>query len=119
MQGLTITREVKHEYGVALAQRALGQIDQACGALAPANIHLYAALQSFATMSARFEVGRTHLTLVELAHVQGDQEALATHLKEAYALFRALQVPKYVERTAQLAERFGVSLAEASVRHSA
>ena len=57
-----------------------------------------------------FEAGRSHLDLAALTHVRGNQEAAATHLTEAYALFTALQAPRYVERTVQLASEFGVAL---------
>ena len=65
-----------------------------------------------ASIQARFEVGRTHLALAELGYVQENHEAAATHLQEAHQLFRALQVPKYVERAEQLAKEFRVPLAE-------
>ena len=57
-----------------------------------------------------FEAGRSHLDLAALTHAQGNQAAAATHLTEAYALFIALQVPRYVERSVQLASEFGVDL---------
>ena len=73
-----------------------------------------AALQTFTSTQGRFEVGRTHLDLATLAHAQGDVSATAMHLYEAHGLFTALQVPKYSERTAQLAREYGVTLAAAS-----
>jgi len=51
------------------------------------------------------------LDLAALAHAQGHQEAAATHLHTAHTVFIALQVPRYVARTAQLAGAYGVSLA--------
>jgi hypothetical protein len=58
-----------------------------------------------------FEAGRSHLDLAAHIHAQGNQTSAAMHLIEAYARFTALQVPKYVERTVQLASEFGVALA--------
>jgi tetratricopeptide (TPR) repeat protein len=110
LQGLEIAREVKFWFGVGLGQRALGQVTQASGALAEAETHLTAALQSFTSIQARFEAGRTHLALADLAHAQGDPGSAATHLTEAQTLFTALQVPRYVERTMQRASAYGVAL---------
>ena len=49
--------------------------------------------------------------LAELAHGQGAVSSAATHLHEAHGLFTALQVPKYIARTAQLAREYGMTLA--------
>jgi len=81
-----------------------GRPDQ--GALAQAGMHLGEALQAFASVHSRFEMGRTHLFLASLAYAQGDREPAGTHLKEAHSLFVALRVPEYVERTEQLAVSF-------------
>ena len=76
--------------------------------------HFQEALDTFTSIQSRFEAGRTHLDLAALAHVQDHQEAAATHLHTAHAVFTALQVPRYVERTEQLAGAYGVALAEVS-----
>jgi hypothetical protein len=52
------------------------------------------------------------LDLAMLAHAQGNQEAAARSLQEAQAVFTVLQLPKYVEHTAHLAETCGVPLAK-------
>ena len=59
LQGVQIAREVKFWFGVGFGQRTLGQVTQASGTLAEAETHLTEALQSFASIQARFEVG-TH-----------------------------------------------------------
>lgn len=114
LQGLTITRESKFWWGVGDAQRVLGRIAMATGAVSEAAMYLQEALQTFGAIPARFEVGRTHLALAELAHAQGNREALGAHLDEARALFRALQVPKYIARTESLAEQWQASLGAAA-----
>lgn len=101
---------MQHAYGVGLAQRALGHIAQAGGALEEAESSLHAALTTFDAVSARFELGRTHLSLAALAHAQDNLATTTAHLSAAQALFETLQVPQYVERTAQLARACGVSL---------
>ncbi|MBI4640701.1 MAG: AAA family ATPase [Candidatus Tectomicrobia bacterium] len=115
LQGWQIARDIKFWYGVGLAQRALGRIARASNALSDAEIHLNEAIQAFTSIQERFEVGRTQLDLAILAHAQGNQEAAMMHLKEAHDLFRILKVPKYVERTEQLAREFWVLLSEKSV----
>jgi hypothetical protein len=56
------------------------------------------------------EVGRTELTLAELAHIQGDRDALRAHLARALALFTRLGVLRYIERTRRLAAEWDAPL---------
>jgi tetratricopeptide (TPR) repeat protein len=109
-QGFDVARAAHHGYGVGWALRALGRVAQARGLRTEAVSYLQEALQTFVSIQMPFETGRSHLDLAAFTHVQGNQEATATHLTEAYALFTALQVPRYVERTVQLASKFGVTL---------
>jgi DNA-binding NtrC family response regulator/tetratricopeptide (TPR) repeat protein len=108
-RGLEITSDVGYRYGVGWTQRTLGRIARARGAGSEAETRLREALDTFAGMQARFEVGRTHLELAALA-VGGRPPAVTAHLDEAYRLFRTLRVPRYVERAIQLATAYGVSL---------
>jgi class 3 adenylate cyclase/tetratricopeptide (TPR) repeat protein len=109
-QGLAITHESQFSYGMGVAQRVLGKVMQARGLCAEAETYLKDALQTFTAMSARFEVGRTHLSLAALAHMQGAPEATSRHLQQAYDLFRLLHVPRYTARTAEQASALGVVL---------
>ncbi len=109
-QGFDVARAAHHGYGVGWALRALGRVAQARGLRTEAVSYLQEALQTFVSIQMPFETGRSHLDLAAFTHVQGNQEATATHLTEAYVLFTALQVPRYVERTVQLASEFGVTL---------
>ena len=61
-------------------------------------------------MQARYELARTHLDLASLAHTQDDQDAATTHLSTAYAWFKKLQVPQWIEQTEQLAREYGMTL---------
>ena len=54
--------------------------------------------------------GRTPLDLAALAHAQGHREATAAHCHAAHAVFTALHLPMYVERTAQRTSEYGVRL---------
>jgi tetratricopeptide (TPR) repeat protein len=109
-RGLAITKGAKSSYGVGWSQRALGRIALTRGALSEAETHLNEALQIFHSLQARYDLGRAHLDLAALAHAQGKLAEVAMHLGEAHRLFTSSRVPKYVERTKQLAKAFGVVL---------
>jgi tetratricopeptide (TPR) repeat protein len=109
LQSLSIAQEADYRAGVAWAQRTLGRISQATASPAAAEHHFREALGTFDAMQARFEIGRTHLDLAELTHLQGNPEAATLHLTEAYKLFEELQVPKYTERTRQRVRDLGLS----------
>jgi len=113
-QALEISADVKFLLGVGLSHQVLGRIARAEGFLAEAQRYLTDALQTFASINCRFEAGRTHLDLAAVAHAQEQREAVATHLKDAHSLFRALRVPKYVERAEELAKELGASLLQES-----
>jgi predicted ATPase/class 3 adenylate cyclase len=112
LQGLAMAKEIGFGLGIGWAQRALGRIALANGALAEAATTLQEALQTFTAMHARAEVARTSLDLAALAQTQGAPERTARHLHDAYGLFWELRVPIYVERARHLAAAFGVSLPE-------
>jgi transcriptional regulator with AAA-type ATPase domain/tetratricopeptide (TPR) repeat protein len=107
-RGLAIMTAARFAYGTGWARRALGRIARACGALPEAEARLTEALQTFASIEARYELGRTHLDLAALAHARGDAAGAAAHLAEAGSRFTALGIPRYVARTHELAEAFGV-----------
>jgi class 3 adenylate cyclase/tetratricopeptide (TPR) repeat protein len=109
-QGLDIARAAHHGYGIGWAQRALGRAAQDRGLRTEAASYLQEALQTFVSIQMPFEAGRSHLDLAAHIHAQGNQTSAAMHLTEAYGRFTALQVPRYVERTVQLASKFGVAL---------
>jgi class 3 adenylate cyclase/tetratricopeptide (TPR) repeat protein len=109
-EGLDMTRRLEHRFGVGLAQRALGRIARVRRALPEAKSSLAEALRIFASIPARFELARTHLDLAELAHASADPGAASAHLREAHRLFIALRVPRYVERSEQLARDLGTLL---------
>lgn len=111
-RSLAINREVKAQYGIAWAQRVLGKIARTKTSFTEAESHFIAALQTFTAMTARFEMGRTHLLLAELAHASGNCTAATAHLRDAWHLFAALPVQKYVEWAEQMAEKWGVLLCE-------
>jgi hypothetical protein len=95
-----------------MAQRTLGRIAENTGETAEAAIYLQDALATFSSIHSQFERARTYLALAALVHTQDSRELATTHLSTAYAWFRKLQVPKWVERTEQLAQEYGITLQE-------
>jgi class 3 adenylate cyclase/tetratricopeptide (TPR) repeat protein len=112
-EALAVTEEVRFRYGSAIAQRALGRVARAEGKAAEAAVWLEESLESFRSIQAPFEVGRTRLELARLAGA-GSVEA-AAQLGEARRIFLDLDLPAYVAR----AERFAMELAAPSVERSA
>jgi class 3 adenylate cyclase/DNA-binding winged helix-turn-helix (wHTH) protein/tetratricopeptide (TPR) repeat protein len=112
LRGLSLASEETYHIGIGWAQRTLGHIAQAAGVLAEAESHLREALTTFTAVQAHFEIGRTHLDLAELAHDQGNRQAVTVHLTAAYHLFTVLRVPAYVERTAQRARALGLAFSK-------
>ncbi len=108
--GLEILESAQYRRGIAWAQRTLGLIAEQAGALADAEAHLQQALAIFTAISARFEVARTHLALAQLARRRGDAGGATQSLQVAHHAFRALAVPRYIERAERLAEEGGVVL---------
>jgi DNA-binding NtrC family response regulator/tetratricopeptide (TPR) repeat protein len=101
-QGLEIAAGIRFGYGVAWAQRTLGRIARAEAAFPEAERRLREALATFGSIQARFEVGRTHLDLAELAHDRGEAAGTAREARQAAELFAALGVPHYEERARRL-----------------
>jgi hypothetical protein len=119
MQGYELAHHIKHPWGMGLAQRTLGRIVHTSGNLAQAAQHLQDACATFEAIPARYNLARTHFDLAALAHDQGNQDAATTHLSTAYVWFKKLQVPKWVERTEQLAQEYGITLTEVALEELA
>lgn len=109
-QGLTLSQATAHRFGMGWAQRILGCVAQAAGMHEEAWRQSEASLATFSAIPARFEVGRTHLVLGEIAQTPGHDEAARQHLTEAYHQFLSLRVAPYVERTAHQARALGLLL---------
>lgn len=111
-QALELAEDIKHPYGIGLAKRALGHITYASDNLAEAAASLREALTIFDAIQAQYYLARTHLDLTSLAHTQGNHDTATIHISAAYTWFKKLQVPKWVEKTEQLAQEYGVTLKE-------
>ena len=60
------------------------------------------------SIGLRYWMGRVLLDLAQLAHASGRADTAREHLEGARTLFRALKVPRYVERTEGLARQLSV-----------
>jgi tetratricopeptide (TPR) repeat protein len=103
-EALAVTEAVRFRYGSGMAQRVLGRVAREEGDREGAETWLREALETFRSIQAPFEAGRS---LLELARAAA--EAML-HLAEARRIFTELRVPFYVER----AERLAAELAGAS-----
>ncbi|HSG39949.1 MAG TPA: hypothetical protein VLE27_09960, partial [Thermoanaerobaculia bacterium] len=110
-EALAASEGSNFRYGVGFAQRTLGRIAFQAADYTEAKTWLDRALESFRAIEALFEIGRTHLDLALLAHVEGDCQEASLQLGGAYRLFVELRVPKYVEKAEGLAGELEVSLA--------
>lgn len=103
LKAIETCRNAKFTWGIAWAQRVLGRIALAGGVHAEAETQLTGSRDIFSAIQSRFEVGRTYLALAELALARRNPEETAAFLREAHALFTAVNATKYVQRTEQLA----------------
>jgi DNA-binding NtrC family response regulator/tetratricopeptide (TPR) repeat protein len=109
-QGLELARATGTLEGIGWAERTLGHIAQARGALGDAEDHLREALRAFEVVEAAFEVARTRFDLAALAHVRGNPEGTGAYLGEARRRFGTLGLPRWVEQVDERARDWGVSL---------
>ncbi len=99
---LGVCTDIGYSWGIGWSHQVLGRIAEAQGTPAESQEHLRNALQSFVSVNARFEMGRTHLFLASLDYCQGNREVAAFQLNEARSLFEVLRVPKYKKRAEEL-----------------
>ena len=111
-QALALAQDIQNPLGTTQAQRTLGRIAHSQRNFSQAESYLHQALHTARTIQARYELARTHFDIASLAHTQHDPYTATTHLSAAYTWFQKLQVSKWVERTEQLAQEYGVALAE-------
>ncbi len=111
LQGLQLAEDIKYPEGIQCARHTLGRIANASGNLVEAETYFQSVLETMREgVSSR--QAQLYLDFAMLAQNRGDWEAVTTHLSTAYAWFKKLQIPKWMERTEQLAREYGVTLTE-------
>jgi tetratricopeptide (TPR) repeat protein len=106
-EAFAVTEGSRFRYGSGIAQRALGRLALAEGKPEEAAVWLQEALESFRSIQAPFEAGRTRLDLARAAGAGSVQAA--AELGEARRIFSALRLPGYVERAERLAAELAVA----------
>jgi tetratricopeptide (TPR) repeat protein len=113
-EGLRLTTETGYPHGMGWARRALGRVAAARGTLEEAASHLQAALELFDAIDAQLDVAETRIDMAALAWRIGDAHQARAHLERAGRLWRALNVPRWIERTERLAAEWRVPSLESA-----
>ena len=109
VRALELSRQTSFAWARAAAERELGRVALAEHDQGAARRHLDAALDLFAAIPARFEVGRTHLDLAVIGVAdEGAAAERGRHLRTALGLFLAARAPRYVDRAKRLAIDLGI-----------
>ena len=115
LRAVAVAGEVRFQWPVGVAQRALGRIALAAGEFSEATERLLEALETFTAIGARFEEGSTRLDLAACAGRENQAQRAAAHLAEARAIFDRLPAPKYRERAKGLAGELGAPTAKGAI----
>lgn len=92
-------RQYGHTLYQAIAHRAWGVAHRLAGEYAEAEARLKRALAFFQGLETRWQIGRTHSELGELALVQSDTNAARDHFSQALAAFEAMRAAPDMART--------------------
>jgi tetratricopeptide (TPR) repeat protein len=109
-KSMQIATDSNVRVAIGWARLSLGRIANAMRVHAEAESHLRTALDTFAGIQSKYEMGRTQMDLAVAAHAQGKVEAATASLREAQELFTALRMPDYVRRAEQLAGDLAIAL---------
>lgn len=93
--------------GQGLTQRVLGRAAAAVDSLDMARTSLLRALDVFTGLEAHYEIARTHLDLVRVAHRMENLDSLDVHINAAFGAFQVLDVPRWLERIDHMKAEFG------------
>jgi len=94
-----MAQRIDHPLYQAIAQRAWGVAHRLACEYTDAEARLNQALEIFAGLETRWQIGRTCVELGELALAQTDTAAARDHFSRALAAFEALQAAPDVART--------------------
>ena len=112
MQGLELARRIKYPWDI-VSPKARSDGSRIPAATSPPRQRISSTPWTPLMPCRHDTTWHEHIsTWHHSAHTQENQDAATMHLSTAYAWFKKLQVPKWVERTEQLAQEYGVTLAE-------
>ncbi len=100
-------RRVDHRLYQGIARRAWGVLHRLSDEYPQAEARLKQALDIFAGLDTRWQIGRTLFELGELALLQGNKEAARHHFSDARAAFDALRAAPDVARVRTALEALG------------
>ena len=109
-KSLQIATDARVQVATGWARLCLGRIANATGAHAEAEQHLKVALETFAGIQSRYEMGRTQLDLAVATHAQGRLEEATGFLRAAHVLFGELGLLRYAERAKGLAKDLSIAV---------
>jgi tetratricopeptide (TPR) repeat protein len=96
-----------HQPYLAIAHRAWGIAHRLEDNYAEAEARLKQALVLFEEQEARWQVGRTHTEIAELALAQSDQATARDHYARALAEFESMEALPDIESTRAALEKLG------------
>lgn len=97
-QSIDNATAVEHRFAIGVAERVLGQVEDARGAPQTAGRHLEESLRIFAELPAPLEEARTRLALAQLADRSGRSDEAARQREAAARTLRDLGAAAYLER---------------------
>lgn len=107
-RAIVITRHSEYVYGLAWCQRILGRIECADGNARLARERFGEAIDTFDSMEAPFETGRTHLELGENLESAGEIDSASAHAQMALDILQPLGLPLFIERAHRLVARLAM-----------
>ena len=107
-EGLRLTTESGYRHGMGWARRALGRVASARGTPEAAVLHFQTALGLFVSIEAKLEGALTRMDMAKARWQAGDSASAQADLAQAARVWRALNVPRWLERTERLAAEWRV-----------
>ena len=112
LQGLQLAEDINYPEGIRRARHTLGRIAYASGKLVEAETNFQNALESVRGGQPSPNQSKLYFDFAAFAHAQAKPDTAILYLCKAFTASQRLQMPKYVERAEQLAQKYGMTLTE-------
>ncbi len=99
--------QLRHTLYEGIARRSLGVMHWLNGDRAASERQLQRALEIFKELETRWQIGRTHLELGDLARERADSSAAVAHYAEAIKAFEEMQASPALEQARGKLESLG------------